>query len=353
MVASAQTRRDTQPEIPLYLLVNGVRLSPEAAEDSEYVFRLNMPVSEVRLLSGHAIPGDLVKAEDRRRVGVGLRSLRWQQGDKVHQPDIGSASFIDGFHPIEDDAAGVPFRWTNGDAGLPPASFPPWHGETVLRLSLRLWGGNLSHALPGPEAAVLSAFENLGANCEFALAQRYYGVEPPLTLLRWSGTTHARLCHGLEHRFNGLGDAETTTVEWSGDDYRLTTPWLRFHTSVNQPADQAGLDDILRTGCLTLRLLRRKLLDDIATTSRIFVFSTGDPEFGVAEMFRLHKALRSLGPASLLCVTVAKPGDITAVPQRLAARLYSGRLEPFMIVDDRFAKAWLALCEATLALHRA
>src|SRR3984957_12040157 len=128
MVASAQPRQDRQPEIPLYLLVNGARLSPEAAEDDEYVFRFSMPVSEVRLLSGHAIPADLGKVDDRRRVGVGLRSLRWQQGDKVHEPDIRSASFIDGFHPVENDAAGVPFRWPNGDSGLPQASFPLWPG---------------------------------------------------------------------------------------------------------------------------------------------------------------------------------------------------------------------------------
>jgi hypothetical protein len=205
-----------------------------------------MPANEIRLLSGRAIPADISGENDDRQLGVALRGLRWQQGEDIIDVPIQSPAFIDGFHNLEYyNAEQGPFRWTNGNAALPPDLFPPWRGEMLLHLELFRWDGSASRTPNSPEAVLLSAFESLGEDCELGLAQRHYRTELPLTLLRWAGTTHDKLLHGLRSRFDGLGDRGTTEVVWETFDYRLRTPYLNFHTSANQPRDAAGVAEIL------------------------------------------------------------------------------------------------------------
>jgi hypothetical protein len=111
-----------------------------------------------------------------------------------------------------------------------------------------------------------------------------------------------------------------------------------------------GVAEILSCGRATLRLLRRKLLHDIRGAKRIFVYKATNPDFGLAEMFQLHKALRAIGPASLLCVTLGKPEQSNLGVEQLGAGLYSGLIGKFVIPDGPFDE-WLALCSRTLALH--
>jgi len=336
----------------IYLLVNGERVDPQIAEQDHLTFRFNLPARDIRLISGHATPSAIATGDDHRRLGIALRGLSWRQGKKEMERSIASPALIDGFHTLEhyNDREGA-FRWTNGDAGLPPAIFPRWRGEVELHVRLFRWEGSTLQSEPRAETALLSAFENLGENCELALAQRHYGVEPPLTLLRWAGTNFDKLRRGLESRFLGLGHPETTEVTWAEIDYRLRTPYLSLHTNANQQRDAAGIAEILSTGCLTLRLLRRKLLKDIADARRIFVFGDADPAFGEPEMRQLHAALRTIGPASLLCVTAnaARPGTTVS---RLGPGLYAGSLTRFVIPHGPFDE-WLALCTRALALHYA
>ena len=266
---------------------------------------------------------------------------------------ITSPAFIDGFHNLEFDTQDdVSFRWTNGNGALPPSLFPPWLGKTLLRVPLihgHGQGGAADEPLV-PAAVLLSAFESLGDDCELALAQRHYGAEPPLTLLRWSGTTYEKLLRGLETRFDGLDDPATAKVVWELSDYRLRTPFLSFHTSVNEPRDADGVAEILSAGCATLRLLRRKLLKDIGGARRIFVYKDGEGTLGEAGMHRLHAALRTIGPASLLCVTRKPPHHANGDVERIGDGLYAGYLEKFVIPNGPFDE-WLALCSRTMSLH--
>ena len=334
------------------LLIDNLPSLPETLPDGRLLFHVALPAHEIRIISGFARPTEFGHPEDGRRLGVALLGLSWEQGGATIDTPIDSSAFIDGFqhveHPVTSDRM---FRWTNGNAALPPSLFPPWRGETRLYLSLKEWDGS-SRATPlGPEAAALSAFDSLGENCELALAQRHYGVELPLSLLRWSGTTYENVTRGLECRFAGLGDPATTTVAWIDIDYRIQTPYLRLHTTVIEPRDEQGVSELLHHGCATLRLLRRKLLRDIADARRIFVFKSADPGFGVAEMHRLHAAMRAIGPASLLCVTRKDPVQGCRV-EKLAEGLYAGRLERFVLPHGPFDE-WAALCSETLKLHRA
>lgn len=335
----------------IYLLVNGSRLDPETSDRDQVVFRLNLPAHEIRVVSGHARPADLGAGSDWRRLGVALRGLLWRRDGVTIETPIESSAFIDGFHHLEHyNKKEGPFRWTNGDGGLPPDIFPSWHGEALLCLRVYRWHGSTFQPPLKPEAVLLSAFENLGVNCELALAQRHFGVEPPLTLLRWASTSVEKLQEGLENHFAGLGDPGTTKVVWQDFDYRLRTPYLNFHTNANKQLNEAGVREIHATGCATLRLLRRKLLKDIADARRIFVFGSAEPRFDHTGMRRLHDALHAIGPASLLCVTLKTPRSPPDGVESLGSGLYAGYLERFVIPDGPFDE-WLALCSRTLALH--
>jgi len=335
-----------------YLLVDGARVAPETNTKPWLWFRLRFPAREIRLISGVGSPAELNGSHDTRPLGVLLRGMRWTQSDMAIDVPLDSPSFMDGFHVTEiHNPQFGPVRWTTGNAALPPDLFPPWRGDVLLHLLCGEWTGTALEPPRDGEAALLSAFEGLGEDCEFGLMQRRYLVEPPLSLFRWGGAPVAALIEGLDSNFAGLAEPETTDLVWDGTEYFLRTPFVTIHTQCLVEQDEAGQAEILRCGRATLRLLRRKLLKDIADAKRIFVFKSLDREFGKAEMYRLHAALRRLGPACVLCVNVARSGQPIGRAECLAAGLYAGYLDRFVIPDGPFDH-WLTICAETLALNR-
>src|SRR5207244_70654 len=80
---------------------------------------------------------------DRRRLGVALLGLSWERGGETIDTPVDSSAFIDGFQHVEQPATSDRmFRWTDGNAALPPSLFPPWRGETRLYLNLKEWDGS-------------------------------------------------------------------------------------------------------------------------------------------------------------------------------------------------------------------
>ena len=335
-----------------YLLVDGARVAPETIQKPLLRFRLRFPAGEIRLISGAGSPAEVNGSRDTRPLGVLLREMRWSQEHATIDVPIDSPSFVDGFHVVETPKGQVgPVRWTTGNAGLPPDLFPPWQGDVLLDLSCGEWKGSALEPVVSSEAAVLSAFESLGEDCEFGLAQRRYLVEPPLSLFRWGGAPVADLIKGLDSNFAGLAEPDTTDLVWDGEEYFVRTPFVTMHTRCLVEQDEAGQAEILRCGQATLRILRRKLLRDIADANRIFVFKSRDRAFSAAEMYQLHDAMRRHGPASLLCVFLARPGgQLVGRAERLTEGLYAGYLDKFVIPNGPFHQ-WLTICVETLALH--
>ena len=336
----------------LHLTVDGVPVSPETGETGRFRvrFRLVLPAQELRLISGAARPSDLTGHPDDRRLGVMVRGLVWYRDGARAPVSIHQPFFVDGFHMLE--AAGTPpapFRWTNGDAGIPAAAIPSWHGPAVLEFHLKGWEGTQTPPHVSNEAIIFGAFENLGENCELAWVQRHYRVEAPLTMLRWAGTTHEKLTAGLSNRFEGLGHHAKTQIFRGPGDYRLQTPYLNFHVPDKYVPATIGETEWLILNRLTLRTLRRKLLADIAKAKRIFVFRCADPNFGAAEMRRLHDALSAIGPAPLLCVRPGQTGWRDAEVRRVVPGLYAANLDRFVDVNGPF-DSWLALCTEVLAM---
>jgi hypothetical protein len=232
-------------DMTAYLLVDGARIEPVAAGIGQFQFHFCLPAREIRLISGSARPVDIGSSADNRRLGVELHGMHWMQGETRIEAPIDSPGFIDGFHHCERrDPRDVPVRWASGNAGLPPSIIPPWRGKIVLDLTLKGWAGSTDDVAGSAEAALLDGFESLGEDCEFGLAQRHYGVEPPLTLFRWSGTQFEDLVRGLESRFVGLGAADGVEAVWSGSQYFLRTPLaaVRRARRVRRAAGSAGQD---------------------------------------------------------------------------------------------------------------
>jgi len=315
-------------------------------------FRLRFPAREIRLVSGAGSPAHLKRSHDARPLGVLLLGMRWTQRDIAIDVPIDSPSFMDGFHAAEiHNPQFGPVRWTTGDAALPPVLFPPWRGEVLLHLWCGEWAGSAFEPPRDGNAALLSEFESLGEDCEFGLLQRHHLVEPALSLFRWGGAPVARLIEGLDNNFAGLAEPESTELVWDGTEYFLRTPFVTMHTQCLVEQDEAGQAEILRCGRATLRILRRKLLNDLADARRIFVFKSHDPDFGRSEMYRLRTALQRHGPACVLCVTLARVGHAVGRAERLARGLYGGYLDRFVIPHGPYDN-WLRIYAETLALHR-
>ena len=331
------------------LLVDGQALAPEVAGDS-LRFRLALPAGEIRLVSRAGRPAELGLSDDGRLLGVQVFALEWQQGAARHTVAPTDLAFGEGFHDAENGS----FRWSNGNGLLAGGLLPPWQGEVTLHLTaLPLPAAPPQPRSPHADAALMAGFESLGDDCELGFVQRNFDATPPLGLFRWSGSSYAKLLAGLENGFAGLGDPETTLLTLVEGEYRLTTPYVTmhtFHTAAADPVEDRAA--VHRRGCSLLRLLRRKLLAEIAGARRFFVFKSADPGFDLPAMHRLHAALRRHGPAPLLCVALAAPGEYGGGVQRLAPGLYAGKLERFVLAEGPYAP-WRQLCFRASMLHQA
>src|SRR5205823_662166 len=118
------------------------RFAP-VVENGRYVFHLPQPIDDARLCSRTRVPARMEPGvPDGRRLGVAVARLV-VDGEPLALEILG-----DGWHGGECDAAGE-FRWTNGDAALPPGR--TLEVEIVHRR--RYWANGQG----GPSLAPLSA----------------------------------------------------------------------------------------------------------------------------------------------------------------------------------------------------
>ncbi|HTW71347.1 MAG TPA: hypothetical protein VME47_15785 [Acetobacteraceae bacterium] len=199
-----------------------------------------------------------------------------------------------------------------------------------------------------PAAQFLMQFESLGDNCEFGLVQRRCGAEP-LSLLRFSNIGLRDLTRALETKFEGLGESDT--LHYRTDDsprreyvLRDSRYSLTFHTFLYYgDVDESRL---LQQQAARLKLLRRKLLEDLADGEKIFVFKRNDPPRD-EEILALYAALSRHGSNTLLWVVPADEQHRAGAMERLLPGLLKGyidRLAPNENAHDLSFDLWLRLC---------
>ena len=209
---------------------------------------------------------------------------------------------------------------------------------------------------------LVARFELLGDNCEFGLVQRWAGAEP-LGLLRFAGlpgdTRLEDLVAAIECGFEGLGEPDSIEITIGGRpgdgdrEYliRESRYQLFYHTFL-RPTDMAEAA-LRKSEATRLRFLRRKLLGDLASAEKIFLWKCNDP-VEQPRIERLFAALRRYGPITLLwvCAEDHAPGRVGSVEQ-LAPGLLRGVIDRFAPYDDmnRISHdAWYAICANALRM---
>jgi hypothetical protein len=130
--------------------------------------------------------------------------------------------------------------------------------------------------------------ESLGRNCEFGIVQRNLGLEP-ISLLRWGGAdSDQALIDGLRNEFAGLGDEMTGAEVGHHWWLRCRRYQIEFHTDEPTAVPIEKAAERVRK---RLRWLAAKLIDDVRSGERIFVYSSAlfsDPldGLGIADAFR-------------------------------------------------------------------
>jgi len=194
---------------------------------------------------------------------------------------------------------------------------------------------------------LLAHFEGLGQNCEFGLVQRHFGIEP-ISLFRWVAISMQSLADALEHRLAGIGDPAQTVLGCSpGHEYFVTDTKYQFtmHTFVQR--ETIGERQFLDQQCRRLVFLSAKLLEELASNEKIFVFFQGGP-VDQAKLSRLHGALRRQADVTLLNVRPSDPAHAPGTVEQTGPGLLVGYIERFgNRIDGIWDIAydnWLQIC---------
>jgi tetratricopeptide (TPR) repeat protein len=205
------------------------------------------------------------------------------------------------------------------------------------------------------------AFESLGGTgpsggCEFGAVQNAWGADP-LGLLRWAAVTPASLVAALTARFAGIEDVTPENLFLNPDDPRDLW-WIReprydivMHGFL--PAHEASRERAAEVSRRRLRYLRDKLVRDLESPEKTFVFKLSTRHLTDEEIIRIDAALRAVGPAELLCVCAADPDHSAGALERRAPGLWVGYLD----YSDQWANeprrpGWRTLCEAVVRGRR-
>ncbi|MGD0106067.1 MAG: glycosyltransferase 61 family protein [Rhodopila sp.] len=206
-----------------------------------------------------------------------------------------------------------------------------------------------------PINELMLAFESLGDNCEFGLVQRYGGAEP-LGLLRFNGF-HVppefrlqKLVAALENSFDGLGAPGTVTVFPHGVPgqreliVRESVYEFWYHTGIAEGDVEPEEQTVRET--TRLGFLRRKLMEDIRTGDKIWVWKSQATTHR-DQIQPLLDVLRRLGPNTLLWVVEADSEHPAGTIEVLEPDLIKGtvsRFAPYEGVTDIDFASWFVVC---------
>ena len=198
-----------------------------------------------------------------------------------------------------------------------------------------------------PWQALMLGFESLGDNCEFGLVQRHFGAEP-IGLLRWAAIWVWELLDGLTDGFERLGDVDDFVLDVSTQYYASRSVAYRMPISTYLPLGSADPVALIPKIRRRLLFLRRKLLEDLASGEKIFVYKSMD-DLSDADALALHGALQRYGRNRFLGVRRADADNPPGTVRCLAPGLAIGHIARFGNEGggwDIDWDNWLAVCRA-------
>jgi hypothetical protein len=197
-----------------------------------------------------------------------------------------------------------------------------------------------------------AAFESLGEDGEFGIAQRQAGIEPP-GLFRFARTPYvSALTAVIESGF--------TTFAQPGDVCLLAAPSgyfevysigfkISYATAIRWGAQEA--DIVVQDVIARIALLKRKFLEELAVASKIYVRKGVHDD--LPQIAALGKALRRFGPNTLLWVTEADNEHPAGSVEIMSGGIILGRISKIAAGGDvpgsGFSE-WAALCERCLEI---
>ena len=200
------------------------------------------------------------------------------------------------------------------------------------------------------------SFESLGVNCEFGNVQSEHGADP-LGLLRWAFCPLPVLLAMLQGKFAGLGERDNISVGLRGEEYFITDTvyGLSYHTW--QFRETMSLEAITQRENRRVPFLVRKLLEDLTTATKIFVFHDAG-QSGESERQQLLTALRRYGPNTLLWITRAASPDQVGMVREIEPGLMQGYVEQFAplheaLRDKTALASWASIIRSAYKLARA
>jgi tetratricopeptide (TPR) repeat protein len=201
-------------------------------------------------------------------------------------------------------------------------------------------------------------FESLGGNCEFGIVQRRCGAEP-LGLLRWAGIHHRALLNSLQHRFEGVGEPEHTrvSVEPKSGEYQIHEN--RFgvvvHTFKMAHDKSTEQEKFYQQMCRRLQYLRRKMLEDLESGEKIFVYKSQLP-LPDADVLAIRDAVLSYGPNTLLYVRTSEGDRPPGTVEPTSPGLLTGYIDRFVPPDGPWEQLslpmWLTIAQKAHALWK-
>jgi hypothetical protein len=204
-------------------------------------------------------------------------------------------------------------------------------------------------------ARLMLEFESLGENCEFGIVQRHFGAEP-WGLLRFAATPPGLLIEALDARFAGVGEADNIVLDVLDGEYMTSDKryHMLMHTFIS--GDGHDRDDRLHSVSERLRMvrakmlpyLREKLIQDLTSSEKIFVYACGEP-IEDDQIRALWTALRSYGDNRLLFVRLGDRQNPPGSVRMIERNLLLGYVDGFS-VNDPSVDVWLKLCQQAHAI---
>lgn len=171
------------------------------------------------------------------------------------------------------------------------------------------------------------SFEGLGDHCEFGIVQRRFGAEP-IGLFRFAAIPPESLISLIDKSFEPLGDPEYTELGvTAGNEYLIRDRRGLYHMHSFVLKDTVDAEKFLTQQLRRLGYLKKKLLEDLREGEKIFVYKSSHSRIGDELIRRLHEALCSFGPNTLLVLRRQEEGWPAGSLQILGRGMLVGYLD--------------------------
>jgi tetratricopeptide (TPR) repeat protein len=231
--------------------------------------------------------------------------------------------------------------------------------QSSITTSLRAIGNEQRR---GSISNIMMQFESLGGpgggGCEFGLVQRNFGAEP-IGLLRWASLSTKNLIAALNSRLEGIGTSDQTLLV-PPENARGETEYLvrdarfkiRMHT-FSKEGDIAP-EKLHQQWCARLKFLARKLIADLETGKKIFLYRPG-VLLTAPEIDELNLAMRRYGDNFLLLIQTEDPSHRNGTVEFVSPHVMIGYIdrlnwEPKRATYQPSFASWARLCTRALAV---